>query len=314
MRQAAAVWIFDGEFSRNGCDVSGSRSRHPSAQPRGPWRRLDRADPGQDPARADGRRRARSGGTQSRGHRALARTHRRFSRGRAEHVGGACRAGPRVRLPAGMSWLLWPASLVFEVIVRLRGWCYRRGVFKQRRLRGVVISVGNLTVGGTGKTPMVLWIAERLIAEGKPVGILTRGYRGGRPAGGGGKLGGDEGALLRERLRRKARFGIGADRYRKGLMLERHGVEWFVLDDGFQHLRLARDADIVLIDATDPFGGGFLLPAGRLREPKSSLSRADIVVVTRSEQDRKSTRLNSSHLVISYAVFCLKKKKRPKRM
>src|SRR3989442_13036912 len=66
-------------------------------------------------------------------------------------------------------------------------------------------------------------------------------------------------------------------------MLERHGVEWFVLDDGFQHLRLARDADIVLIGATDPFGGGFLLPAGRLREPKSSLSRADIVVVTRSE-------------------------------
>src|SRR3989442_13859497 len=66
-------------------------------------------------------------------------------------------------------------------------------------------------------------------------------------------------------------------------MLERHGVEWFVLDDGFQHLRLARDADIVLIDATDPFGGGFLLPAGRLRAPKSSLPRADIVVVTRSE-------------------------------
>ncbi len=188
-----------------------------------------------------------------------------------------------MRLPAGMSWLLWPASLVFEVIVRLRGWCYRRGVFKQRRLRGVVISVGNLTVGGTGKTPMVLWIAERLIAEGKPVGILTRGYRGGRPAGERGKLESDEAAMLRERLRRKARFGIGADRYRKGLMLERHGVEWFVLDDGFQHLRLARDADIVLIDATDPFGGGFLLPAGRLREPKSSLSRADIVVVTRSE-------------------------------
>src|SRR3989442_1111236 len=161
MRQAAAVWIFDGEFSRNGCDVSGSRSRHPSAQPRGPRRRLDRADPGQDSARADGRRRARSGGTESRRHRALARTHRRFSRGRAEHVGGARRAEPGVRLPAGMSWLLWPAALVFEVVVRPRRGCYRRGGVKQRRPRGGGISVGNLTVGGTRKPPMALGSKSR---------------------------------------------------------------------------------------------------------------------------------------------------------
>src|SRR3989449_11381378 len=103
-----------------------------------------------------------------------------------------------------MSGLLWPASLVFEVIVRLRGWCYRRGVFKQRRLRGVEIIVGNLTVGGTGKTPMVLWIAERLIAEGKPVGILTRGYRGGRPAGERGEMESDVASMLGEPLLRRA--------------------------------------------------------------------------------------------------------------
>src|SRR5437879_12468721 len=107
-------------------------------------------------------------------------------------------------------------------------------------MRGGVIVVGNLTVGRTGKTPMVLWIAERLIAEGKPVGILTRGYRGACPAGERGKLGSDEAAMLRERLRRKARFGIGADRYKKGLMLERRGLEWCVLGDGFEALGLAR--------------------------------------------------------------------------
>ena len=75
-----------------------------------------------------------------------------------------------------------------------------------------------------------------------------------------------------------------ADRYKNGEVLARHGIDWFVLDDGFQHLKLARDADIVLVDATDPFGGGMTLPAGRLREPVSALRRADVVVITRSVQ------------------------------
>jgi len=177
--------------------------------------------------------------------------------------------------------LLWPASVVFQAIVRLRAWCYRRGILRQRRLDAVVISVGNLTVGGTGKTPMVMWLAEHLLAEGKHVGILTRGYRG-RPDRRGRTLA-DEVAVVRARLGARAQFGIGADRYETGLMLARHGVGWFVLDDSFQHLQLARDVDIVLIDQTDPFGGGHLLPAGRLREPRSALARADIVVITRSE-------------------------------
>ncbi len=175
--------------------------------------------------------------------------------------------------------LLWPASAAFEGATRLRAAAFRWGVRGSRRLSGTVISVGNLTVGGTGKTPMVMWLVERLLAEGKRVGILTRGYRGDAE---GGRLS-DEVALVKGRLGGRAQFGIGADRYAKGRMLERHGVEWFVLDDGFQHLQLARDVDIVLIDASDPFGGGHLLPAGRLREPKSALARADVVVITRSE-------------------------------
>jgi tetraacyldisaccharide 4'-kinase len=144
--------------------------------------------------------------------------------------------------------------------------------------------VGNLTVGGTGKTPVVLWIAEQLAAEGKRPAILTRGYRGTHSLDKRGEPQSDEVALLRNRLNGKVQMGVGANRYEKGLALARHGVEWFVLDDGFQHLELARDVDIVLLDATDPFGGGRTLPAGRLREPISALQRADVVLITRSVQ------------------------------
>lgn len=190
--------------------------------------------------------------------------------------------------------LFWPASMVFGGIVRVRAWAYRRGLLKQKRLKGVVISVGNLTVGGTGKTPMVLRLAERLHADGRSVGILIRGYRGEQsepqPAVKrvadsivGPRLASDEAQLLARRLGQKALIGVGPGRYARGLELEKAGVEWFVLDDGFQHWQLARDVDIVLIDATDPFGGGLLLPAGRLREAPSALSRADIIVITRAE-------------------------------
>jgi tetraacyldisaccharide 4'-kinase len=184
------------------------------------------------------------------------------------------------------SWLrlLWPLSLLYSLIARAKAWCYARGIFRKHKLPGTVIGVGNLTVGGTGKTPMVLAIAERLAQEGKHAAILTRGYRGTVDAGASGVPQSDEVALLRERLGGKVQLGVGADRYKSGMVLARHGVDWFVLDDGFQHLKLPRDADIVLVDATDPFGGGMVLPAGRLREPLSALRRADIVVITRSVQ------------------------------
>jgi len=181
--------------------------------------------------------------------------------------------------------LLWPLSALYSVVVRAKAWGYARRIFQKRRLAGTVISVGNLTVGGTGKTPMVLWIAERLAREGKQAAILTRGYRGTNDSGSGGVPQSDEVALLRERLAGKIQLGVGPDRYQTGSTLTKHGVDWFVLDDGFQHLRLWRDADIVLVDATDPFGGGMLLPAGRLREPVSALRRADVIMITRSVQD-----------------------------
>jgi tetraacyldisaccharide 4'-kinase len=173
--------------------------------------------------------------------------------------------------------LLWPASLLYGVGARIRAWSYERGLRKQERLSGTVISVGNLTVGGTGKTPMVCWLAERAVADKKRVGILTRGYHGS-----GGTS--DEVGLLEKRLGEAVLIGIGADRYAKGRELEARGVEWFILDDGFQYLGIARDANIVLIDATNPFGGGHFLPAGRLREPVSALRRADVIVITRSDR------------------------------
>lgn len=182
-----------------------------------------------------------------------------------------------------MRLALGPLGLVYGLIARLRADLYRGGIFRHRRLGGTVLSVGNLTVGGTGKTPMVLWLAERLIAEGQRPAILTRGYRGEASSGGQGAPPADEVALLRLRLGARVQLGVGKDRYASGRTLERHGAKWFILDDGYQHLALERDADIVLLDASDPLEKQALLPAGRLREPLGALGRADIVVITRSE-------------------------------
>lgn len=186
-----------------------------------------------------------------------------------------------MKIPRPVQIALWPASLIWQAIVRTRAAAYRKGFFRSKRLPGTVISVGNLTVGGTGKTPLVLWLAERLHAEGKRAAVLTRGYRG-IPAGAGGVPQSDEVAIYRTRLQHLAELGVGANRFASGKILSRHGIEWFVLDDGFQHMQLARDVDIVLLDATDPFAEGWMIPAGLLREPRSALARADIVIVTRS--------------------------------
>jgi len=175
--------------------------------------------------------------------------------------------------------LLWPLTLPYGAASRLRTRAYRKNFLKARHLSGRVISVGNITTGGTGKTPMVIWIAKRLAAEDKLVGILTRGYRG---EAAGSQSTSDEVQLMTARLGDRVAFAVGANRFARGQELTEQGVNWFVLDDGFQHLQLTRDLDIVMIDATNPFGGSHLLPAGRLREPRTALARADIIVLTRS--------------------------------
>jgi tetraacyldisaccharide 4'-kinase len=180
-----------------------------------------------------------------------------------------------MKLPLLARLLLWPLSILYGAATQFRAWLYAKGILKQKRLNRPVISVGNLTAGGTGKTPMVIWLTERFLAEGKRVGILSRGYKGdGRTS--------DEIELMKVRLEGRAVFGVGADRHEQGKKLEEH-VDVFLLDDGFQHLSLARDANILLIDATQPLAKQTMLPTGRLREPVSAMFRADLLVFTRAE-------------------------------
>lgn len=176
--------------------------------------------------------------------------------------------------------MLWPLSVVYGWVVREKRRWYERGWLKAKRLNGAVISVGNVSTGGTGKTPMVMWLAEKFLAEGKSVAILTRGYKGSNGTS-------DEVEVMKRRLGERVRFGVGGDRYGQGRKLEaERRVEIFLLDDGFQHLKLARDVDIVLVDASRDWTTERLLPAGFLREPLSAVERADVVVATRvSEMD-----------------------------
>jgi tetraacyldisaccharide 4'-kinase len=162
-----------------------------------------------------------------------------------------------------------------------------------------VISIGNLTVGGTGKTPLSMWLARWCLEQGWSVAILSRGYggqRGDEPRvvaahqvdGQVWSTVGDEPYLLAQELPRVP-VVVGQDRVRSGMYAHRRfGAQVLILDDGFQHYRLARDLDIVLIDATNPFGHGALLPRGILREPLCALRRADAVVLTRVELARET--------------------------
>jgi tetraacyldisaccharide 4'-kinase len=169
------------------------------------------------------------------------------------------------------------ASLPYGGGVRLRNWSYDRGWTRTQRAAVPVVSVGNLTAGGTGKTPCVEYVADWYRQRDYRVAILSRGY---------GSHGGlnDEALVLEENLPDVPHLQ-GADRAAlAAAAVEELESEVLILDDGFQHRRLARDLDLVLLDATNPWGHGYLLPRGLLREPPSSLRRAGIVLLTRCDQ------------------------------
>lgn len=177
-------------------------------------------------------------------------------------------------------WLGWAGPLLaapFGAGLALRRLAYRCGLCRRRRAGLPVISVGNLTVGGTGKTPAAAYIARGLAARGRKPAVIQRGYRAAAP----GELN-DEG---RELARDLPGLPVLAspDRLAGARQAAGQGCDVAVLDDGFQHWRLARDLDIVLVDATAPFGGRHLLPWGRLREKPAALSRADVVILTRCD-------------------------------
>jgi len=203
----------------------------------------------------------------------------------------------RGEVTGGWDLLLWGGlrllSLSYRLILAIRSLCYRLGVIRVKRLPRPVISVGNITLGGTGKTPTVLFLARLLQGMGKRVCVLTRGY-GGRREGEVAVVSdgttilltpeecGDEPWLLAWSLPGLA-VVMGSDRYRAGMLaLKTVSPDLFILDDGFQHRRLHRDLNILLVDGQDPFGTGRLFPAGDLREPVGEASRADLVMVTRS--------------------------------
>lgn len=199
--------------------------------------------------------------------------------------------------------MLFPLSIVYGAITRARLQAYKAGLLSTSKLPVPVISVGNLTTGGTGKTPLVEWICRKLASDGRRVCILTRGYgrinprtqvvvSNGTEILAGERDAGDEPFLLAQNLLGIATVICNPNRFVAGQWaIENLGTEVLLLDDGFQHLRLGRDLNIVTIDATEPWGGGSLLPQGRLREPKKSLSRADCVVITRVNQTKNPSSL-----------------------
>ncbi|MFP4347000.1 MAG: tetraacyldisaccharide 4'-kinase, partial [Desulfococcaceae bacterium] len=191
-----------------------------------------------------------------------------------------------------LSRLLGFFSVLYGGILELRARGYRRGILKSRRLSCRVISVGNITAGGAGKTPMTIYLSRALQRSGYRVAVVSRGY-GGRAQKTGGivsepgrirmgpETAGDEPFMMAQTLG-KTPVLVGGDRYRSGITaLKRFQPEIILLDDGFQHLKLKRDLDLVLLDCRRPVGNGRVLPRGPLREPLTALKRADAFVLTR---------------------------------
>jgi len=223
-------------------------------------------------------------------------------------------------------------SLLYGMGVRIRLLAYRLGIFRPRRLPAFVLSIGNLTAGGTGKTPAVEMIARWALQQGHRPAVLSRGYGGhfkgkvlvvsdGKEVKSDPITSGDEPYFLAQRLSQIPVI-ISKTRYAGGLLAcEELGSDFLILDDGFQHMELKRDLDIVLLDGASPFGNNYLLPRGPLREPVGSLKRADALILTRCGVGEKGERarnhlsrafprmpvFSSSHIP-SHAVFPEKEK------
>jgi tetraacyldisaccharide 4'-kinase len=194
------------------------------------------------------------------------------------------RSGQRDLLYYPVLWSMTAVNSVYTSASALRRFLYRSRILRSKRLGAMVISVGNIVAGGTGKTPLVIHLAEELVQRGYKVAVLTRGYRrsfseqrvfSGRDSESRWEDVGDEPFLISRRLP-ELTVGVGRDRYRRGVdILSRFSPDIFILDDGFQHQRLHRDLDVVVLDSAFPFGGNFQLK----RESKTALRSADIVAL-----------------------------------
>lgn len=186
-------------------------------------------------------------------------------------------------------------SKAYGAGILLRRDSYASGILKSKKLPCTVISIGNLTTGGTGKTPMAIYVAERVRQMGYRVAVISRGYKGAAEKSGGivsdgnairmaPDMAGDEPFLLAASLTGIPVL-VGRNRYKSGMQaINRFQTEVLILDDAFQHLALFRDLNLLLLDSTIPFGNGHLLPRGTLREPISAITSGDALIMTRSPQ------------------------------
>lgn len=183
--------------------------------------------------------------------------------------------GPHLQF---IRWVLWIFSVIYGALVTWRNDWYKKRIFQPFQFSFPIISVGNLTVGGVGKTPLVEFIARYYSQElHLHPAILMRGYMDHAA------MKSDEAEMLREHLP-NIPILVGANRIQQAeIFLQSHQADVFILDDGFQHRRLKRDLDIVVIDSTNPFGNGYLLPRGILREPLNELKRADLIILTKTD-------------------------------
>ena len=192
--------------------------------------------------------------------------------------------------------LLYVISALYGTAQKLRASGYRQNIFRSQKLPCKVISVGNIAVGGTGKTPMTIYVADKLQQIGVRVAVISRGYKGGAERDGGvvsdgshllmdSEQAGDEPFLIASRLENIPVL-VGKNRFEAGLLaVDKFQPDVIVLDDAFQHLKLKRDIDIILLDHTRPFGNSHLLPRGILREPLTAMTRATACILTRCRDD-----------------------------
>ena len=202
---------------------------------------------------------------------------------------------------------LFVISKIYGLLVQTRLALYRARILRSKKLPCFVISVGNIAVGGTGKTPMTIYLADLVRQMGCRVAVVTRGYRGKYEHSSGvvcdgqrmcctPEESGDEAYMIAQTL--GIPVVVGKDRYAVGMMaVQKFNPQVIVLDDAFQHRGLERDLDLVLVDAEKPFGNGKLLPRGRLREPISSIRRCDALVMTRSDPVTESAESSMSGLI-----------------
>ncbi len=184
-----------------------------------------------------------------------------------------------------LSTLTYP----YLAVLITRNVLYNNGIIKSTRLPVKVFSIGNITTGGTGKTPLVESMAKSLHQSGKKVAILSRGYGSGNLSQENNDIVNDECLTLRENLK-DVQVLVGKHRVINGEKAIRdYGVDCIVLDDGFQHFKLSRDLDVVVIDSLNPFGGEYLIPRGSLREPLKNLRRADIFIISHCDQSSEKT-------------------------